>query len=74
MAERSREDHLAWCKQRAHEYLARGDVQNAVTSMLSDMQKHPETELKSPTLTMLGMMAIQSGSQHEARRFIDGFN
>lgn len=69
----TRQQHLEWCKKRAHEYLARGDVQNAVTSMLSDMNKHPETELKSPTLKMLGMMAIQSGSHSEARRFIDGF-
>lgn len=69
-----RQQHLEWCKKRAHEYLARGDVQNAVTSMLSDMDKHPETALKAPTLAMLGMMAIQSGSTTEARRFIDGFN
>lgn len=69
-----RQSHLDWCKKRAHEYLARGDVQNAVTSMLSDMNKHPETELKSPALTMLGMMAIQSGSTTDAKRFIDGFN
>lgn len=69
-----RQQHLDWCKKRAHEYLARGDVQNAVTSMLSDLNKHPETELKSPTLSMLGMLAIQSGSSTEARRFIDGFN
>ena len=69
-----RQQHLDWCKKRAHEYLARGDVASAVTSMLSDMNKHPETELKSPTLTMLGMMAIQSGDMNKARRFIDGFN
>ncbi len=69
-----RKSHLGWCKKRAHEYLARGDVQNAVTSMLSDMDKHPETELKSPTLGMLGMMAIQKGDVAEAKRFIDGFN
>lgn len=69
-----RQSHLEWCKKRAHEYLARGDVQNAVTSMLSDMNKHPETALKSPALSMLGMLAIQSGSASEARRFIDGFN
>lgn len=69
-----RQSHLEWCKKRAHEYLAKGDVQNAVTSMLSDMNKHPETELKSPTLAMLGMVAIQSGDVSQARRFIDGFN
>ncbi len=69
-----RQSHLEWCKKRAHEYLARGDVQNAVTSMLSDLNKHPETALKSPTLSMLGMLAVQSGSMVEAKKFIDGFN
>ncbi len=69
-----RQQHLDWCKKRAHEYLAMGDIMNAVTSMLSDMDKHPETKLKTTTLAMLGMMAIQSGSVHEARRFIDEFN
>jgi len=70
----TRSEHLTWCKQRAHEYLAHGDVVNAVTSMLSDMNKHPETRLESGTLAMLGMVAIQSGDEREARRFIDGFN
>ena len=70
----TRQEHLDWCKKRAHEYLNRGDIANAVTSMLSDMNKHPETELKTPTLSMLGMLAIQSGDRNEARRFIDGFN
>jgi len=69
-----RKTHLEWCKKRAHEYLARGDIPNAVTSMLSDMNKHPETALNNPTLAMLGMLAVQSGSETEARRFIDGFN
>jgi len=36
---------MAWCKERANEYLAHGDVSNGVTSMLSDLDKHPETRL-----------------------------
>lgn len=69
----TRQAHLDWCKKRAHEYLARGDVQNAVTSMMSDLEKHPETAVKSPVLNMLGIMAAQGGVT-EARRYIDGFN
>jgi hypothetical protein len=69
-----RQSHLEWCKKRAHEYLAKGDVANAVTSMLSDMDKHPETKLNTPTLAMLGMLAVKSNSVSDARRFIDGFN
>jgi len=70
----TRQQHLDWCKKRALEYLDKGDVQEAVTSMMSDMQKHEETKFSSPALTMLGMMAIQSGSMTEARRYIVGFN
>jgi len=70
----TRQEHLEWCKKRAHEYLERGDVMNAITSMMSDMQKHPETKFNNPALNMLGMMAAQNGDEREARRYIDGFN
>ena len=70
----TRAEHLAWCKERAHEYLARGDVNNAVTSMLSDLGKHEETRGAGEKFAMLGMMACMSGDANEARRFIDGFN
>lgn len=71
----TREEHMAWCKQRAHEYLDKGDIQNGVTSMLSDLGKHPETKLpEGSPLPMLGMMAMMSGDPREAARFVDGFN
>lgn len=73
----TRQEHLEWCKRRAHEYLKAGDVGQAVTSMLSDINKHPETALNGATagtLGMLGMMAAAKGDVAEARRFIDGFN
>jgi len=50
----TREEHLAWCKKRALEYLDKGDANNAVASMESDMRKHPDTQI-SDTLSMLGM-------------------
>ena len=68
----TRDEHLAWCKKRAHEYLDRGDVKNAIASMMSDMDKHPETKLNK--LSMLGLMAAESYNLTEARRYIDGFN
>ena len=70
---RLREEHLEWCKARALEYLENGDIQNAITSMLSDMGKHPETHV-NPALALLGMMTIQNYDLGEARRFIEGFN
>lgn len=71
----TRDEHLAWCKKRAHEYIDQGDVTNAMASMTSDLSKHPETEGHSG-ITM-GMMMLMSGNlsnPSEARRFIDGFN
>lgn len=66
---------MDFCKRRALEYLDKGDVANAVTSMLSDLGKHPETALRDGSpLGMLGMMAVMPNDATVARRFINGFN
>jgi Tfp pilus assembly protein PilF len=69
----TREEHLEWCKQRALQYLDRGEVEHAVTSMLSDIAKHPETKLANEYLAMLGMMTIRDNDAEAARRYILGF-
>lgn len=47
----TREEHLEWCKERAREYLAQGDVVNGIASMLSDLNKHDEfREISEMTL------------------------
>jgi hypothetical protein len=67
-----RQQHVAWCKERALEYVDAGDLQSAVASMLSDMGKRQDTEPPA-VLGMLGMMEIGRG--HEAvRRWVEGFN
>jgi hypothetical protein len=71
----TRAEHLAWCKQRALEYIDNGDVSNAWASMASDLTKHPETE--NHAAIQLGMMMLMSGhlnSAPEMRKFIEGFN
>lgn len=73
MSERSRDEHVKWCKERAHEYLAKGDIANAITSMMSDMRKHPDCGYPD-VLDMMGMLAITQRDHDGARRFIDGFN
>lgn len=71
----TREEHLKWCKDRAHEYLKQGDLSNAVSSMMSDMTKHPETKFAvEGVLGQLGIISLMSGSPEEVRRYIDGFN
>ena len=53
---KSREEHLAWCKQRAHDELNyNGSPADAVASMISDLGKHPETR---EALRFAGMLAM----------------
>jgi hypothetical protein len=71
----TREEHLAWCKERALAYVDTGDTANAYASMASDLSKHPETE-KHPAIE-LGMMMLMGGHLSDARKmreFIKGFN
>jgi len=67
-----RAEHLEWCKKRALEYLSQGELQNAVTSMGSDMGKHPETGVNAGLL-LIGAMYAQEGRTEEVRRWINGF-
>jgi hypothetical protein len=71
----TRAEHLEWCKQRAREYCDRGDSMNALTSMFSDLDKHPETAGHAGC--QIGLMLMMTGGLREpseARKFIDGFN
>lgn len=72
----TRDEHLKWCKQRALAYVASGDYSSAVTSMLSDLGKHPETKASSDgVLAQLGMMELIKGPTRESiTRYIEGFN
>jgi hypothetical protein len=71
----TRQEHLDWCKKRAHEYLAHGDIPNAYASMASDMGKHPETKGHSAiTLGAMLMMGGHLSTTTEMGKFIDGFN
>jgi hypothetical protein len=59
------------------EYLKRGELLDAVTSMMSDMDKHPETVVKSQTLINLGMLTAMNatkGDRAAVERYILGFN
>ena len=71
---KSRDEHLEFCKKRAHAYAERGELLDAVTSMLSDMEKHDETKLglRSPLATAALMWAA-AGDHANVVRWIDGF-
>ncbi|HET8726602.1 MAG TPA: hypothetical protein VFO41_03735 [Alphaproteobacteria bacterium] len=71
----SRAEHLQWCKERALEYVARGDISGCYASFMSDMHKHPETTDHSALV--LGFQLMFTGNLStaaEMREFIEGFN
>jgi hypothetical protein len=69
---RTRDEHLEWCKNNAYRYLREGNLVEAVTSMGSDMSKHPETGCNSYLLLLGGMYATE-GNREAVRRWIEGF-
>jgi hypothetical protein len=69
----TRAEHLAWAKQRALEYVDRGEMTNAIASMISDLGKHSELE-KSAGLAPFLIFTIDTRDPYSVRRFIEGFN
>lgn len=71
----NQDEHLAWCKQRALQYVDRDDLNGAFASMTSDLSKHDGT--KGHSAIQLGTMLLVAGhlsTRHEMRAFIEGFN
>lgn len=70
-----RVEHLKWCKERALEYVDHGDLTNAFMSMLSDLNKHPETANHIGIQLGMGQhIAGMLGTEKAMRDFIRGFN
>jgi hypothetical protein len=71
----TRSEHLRWAKDRALEYAAQGDTANAVASLMSDLDKHPETA-GHPGIELMVMMAMTGEFERPGRlrEFIEGFN
>jgi hypothetical protein len=71
----TREEHLQWAKNRALEYVERGDLNEAFASMLSDLGKHQELVPHSGKRLMVMLKAGgHLNSAREMREFINGFN
>jgi hypothetical protein len=71
---KTREEHLAFCKQRALEYLDAGDVTNAIASMMSDLRKHDETRGINQFIAEMGLAIVVEQDPQQARRWIEGFH
>jgi hypothetical protein len=71
----TRDEHIAGCKKRALEYLDAGDLNNAFTSMVSDVRKHPECENHPGLLIGAGFLFVEGwiSNPAEVRRWIEGF-
>lgn len=70
--ERTRAEHVAWCKQRALKYVEQGSLVTAVTSMLSDMSKHPLTD--SPLLGESARTILIDRGANRVVRWINDFH
>jgi hypothetical protein len=72
----TRDERLAWCKERALEYVDRGDVSQGFASMLSDLRKHPDLESHIGIQLGVGLMLVPGWitNAHEVRHWIEGFN
>jgi hypothetical protein len=68
----TREEHLAWCKKRALEYLP-GNPIEAMTSMMSDLTKHPELK-HHLGLEIAPMFYGAHNDPAAVQRWIEGFN
>ena len=72
----TRDEHLARSKERALAYLERSDPQQAFTSMMSDLGKHPELKDHAGLQIGVGYMMLPGwiNNIEEVRRWIVGFN
>lgn len=72
---KSRQEHMEWCKKRAIEYAKQGDIQGAMASMTSDLQKHPDTQGHiAIELMLLQVMGGLISTPAQMIHFIEGFN
>lgn len=67
---RSRAEHLEWCKVRALEYLP--DTAQAMTSLASDLRKHPDTRDHQVVKLMWKMTLSGLMNVRECRDLIEG--
>lgn len=66
-------EHFAWARQRAMEYVDRGDGGLAMSSLASDLAKHEGTAgILTEDLLMLFAGEVVIGGATGARRFIEG--
>ena len=66
-----RDEYVERCKQRAFDYLDRGDLKDAVVSFVSNMNARPDCELP-PYLATLGVLLLRGNDAPGLRMLIEG--
>lgn len=73
--DRTREEHIAWCKQRAIQEMDYSkDPKQGIVSMMSDLHKHPETNSESLKLLCMMQLMLPSLTRQSVINFLNGFN
>lgn len=75
----TKDEHLAWCKERALEFADVGDGPRCTSSMLSDIMKHEETSRSfevgvRAAVAELGYPdSLASATPAQLRHWVEGF-
>jgi len=70
----NRAEHLQWCKDRAMKYVDNGDLTEAVASICSDINKHPDTQGHAGIQLAMPLMLGGNLTYEKTKSFIEGFN
>jgi hypothetical protein len=71
----NRKEHLQWAKTRALEYVEMGQLSLAVSSMQSDLSKHPETTIPPKIMDSLFVALFsQPLTAKTVAKWINDFN
>lgn len=70
----NRDEHLAWAKGRALQYLEEGNLLDALTSMSSDLGKHEELKKIGELMLPIGLLYVVNRDPRQLRAWIEGFN
>ena len=72
LIEMTRDKYVERCKQRAFDYLDRGDLKNSVASFVGNMNARPDCELPHH-LAALGVLLLMRDDALGWRTLIEGF-
>ena len=72
----TRQEHLAWCKQRALECIDGGDANSAIASMMSDLSKWDGGQMYDATMLQIAAAEVLMfrRTPDDIRNWVEGFN